>query len=85
MVPPMSSQIADAAAPRVRRSLVDEFTAELDDSDIGMIAAALAEPQRLRARWDLLILTGGLRWRTQDGDLEDGAGEPILDDFHASP
>lgn len=49
-----------------------------------LIAAALAEPLRLRARWDLLILTGGLRWRTEDGD-HDVTGEPILDDFYATP
>lgn len=55
------------------------------DGYAGMIAAVLADPRRLRARWDLLLLTGGLRWRTQDGDLEDITGEPILDDFYASP
>ncbi|MBL9103664.1 MAG: hypothetical protein JNL82_22145 [Myxococcales bacterium] len=50
-----------------------------------LIAAVLAEPVKTRARWNMLILTGGLRWRPEDGDLHDVAGEPILDDFYATP
>ncbi len=50
-----------------------------------LIAAVLADPRRMRARWDLLTLTGGLRWRTEEGDLDDVNGEPILDDFYAAP
>lgn len=47
-----------------------------------LIAVALAEPGRMRARWDLLILTGGLRWRTEDGSLDDMTGEPLPADFY---
>lgn len=56
-----------------------------EDSYAAMISAVLSEPQRMRARWDMLILTGGLRWPVEDGDLQDVAGEPILDDFYATP
>jgi hypothetical protein len=55
------------------------------DSYAPMIAAVLADPRRLRARWELLIMTGGLRWPVADGDLHDVTGEPILDDFYATP
>lgn len=49
-----------------------------------LVAAALAEPQRMRARWELLILTGALLWPPADGDLDDmGGGE--ADDFYAEP
>lgn len=50
-----------------------------------LIAAALADPARARARWELLVLTGGLQWHTAEGDLDRVAGEPHGADFYASP
>lgn len=50
-----------------------------------LIASALADPARARARWELLILTGALQWRACDGDLDALAGDAIIDDFYASP
>jgi hypothetical protein len=50
-----------------------------------LIAAALVDPARSRARAELLILTGALQWQVADGDLDDVAGDAILDNFYASP
>lgn len=50
-----------------------------------LIAAALADPARARARAELLILTGALRWPMRDGDLEEIAGDALVDNFYASP
>lgn len=50
-----------------------------------LIAAALAEPVRARARAELLILTGALQWPAENGDLEDVAGDELADNFYASP
>lgn len=50
-----------------------------------LIAAALADPLRARARSELLISTGALQWKMADGDLEVSAGEPSIDDFYAAP
>ena len=51
-----------------------------------LIAAALADPQRMRARWEVLLRTGGLRWPPDDGDLEvvRDDGDP-WDDFYTEP
>ena len=51
-----------------------------------LIAAALADPQRMRARWEVLLRTGGLRWPPADGDLEEvrDDGDP-WDDFYTEP
>jgi len=51
-----------------------------------LIAAALADPQRMRARWEVLLRTGGLRWPPDDGDLEEvrDDGDP-WDDFYTEP
>lgn len=50
-----------------------------------LIAGALAEPIRMRARSELLILTGGLQWPAHDGDLDEVAGDALIDNFYASP
>jgi hypothetical protein len=51
-----------------------------------LIAAALADPQRLRARWEVLLRTGGLCWPPAEGDLEEvrDDGDP-WDDFYTEP
>ncbi|MBZ5707804.1 hypothetical protein [Nannocystis pusilla] len=50
-----------------------------------LIASALADPARARARWELLILTGALQWPMTQGDLDRVAGEPHGEDFYAAP
>lgn len=50
-----------------------------------LITAALADPAQARARAELLILTGALQWPLKSGDLEEVAGDEILDNFYASP
>ncbi|WAS93670.1 hypothetical protein [Nannocystis punicea] len=50
-----------------------------------LIAAALADPAHMRARWELLILTGALRRPAAEGDLERVAGDPLGEEFYAAP
>ncbi|PCC70689.1 hypothetical protein SAMN02745121_05426 [Nannocystis exedens] len=50
-----------------------------------LIAAALADPIHMRARWELLILTGALQWPASEGDLERIAGDSHGDEFYAAP
>jgi hypothetical protein len=50
-----------------------------------MIKDALARPGHMRARWELLILTGALQFPRADGNLDDVDGELLRDDFYASP
>lgn len=50
-----------------------------------LIAAALADPARARARAVLLILTGALQWQIADGDLDEVAGDALIDNFYACP
>jgi len=50
-----------------------------------LIAAALADPVKARARWELLVLTGALQWRPAEGDLDRIAGEPYGAEFYAAP
>ena len=51
-----------------------------------LISAALAEPQRMRARWELLLLTGGLCWEPEVGDLDaTSADADPWDNFYDQP
>lgn len=50
-----------------------------------LIAAALADPAHMRARWELLILTGALQRPASEGDLERTAGDSHSEEFYAAP
>lgn len=49
------------------------------------IAAALADPERACARWELLILTGGLQWPVAEGCLDEVEDFRGIDDFYELP
>lgn len=51
-----------------------------------LIAAALADPPRMRARWELLLLTGGLQWVPAEGSLDlESTDEDPWHDFYDEP
>ncbi|MCY1067436.1 hypothetical protein OV090_22000 [Nannocystis sp. RBIL2] len=50
-----------------------------------LIAAALADPAHMRARWELLILTGALQWPACEGGLERIASHSHGEEFYAAP
>lgn len=51
-----------------------------------LIAAALAEPLRMRARWELLLLTGGLQWVPEEGSLDhESTDDDPWHDFYDEP